>query len=350
MRTSRTTPLLVAVALSLSVPAVAWSQTPPGADAAQQADEHFRQGRALFKAGKKREAREEYLAAFRLKQSHDVAGNLGNVELSLGMPRDAAEHLSFAIRHYAPSGTTPEQLERAKQRLAEAKQQIGTVTVSVSVPGAEVLVDGVSIGRAPLEGDVFVEPGTRTFSARLALHDDATQTIEVGKGTERSVALTVVPTAQVPPQVSGPAAAGAPAVVPSVTPPAPPVRRSVVPGVVLGVVGGAVFLTGAGLAAGYAAKKSDADSLNADITAAGGYCNAPAGSVASQCSQLHAATSQAATFGRAGIGMLIGGAAVLAASGGYLLWPESKAIPPTGMRAAPVALPGGGGVLVQGSF
>ncbi len=191
--------------------------------------------RRCFKAGKKREAREEYLAAFRLKQSHDVAGNLGNVELALGMRRDAAEHLSFAIRALrAESGTTPEQIEKAKQKLAEAKRQVGTVSVSVSVPGAEVLVDGVSVGRAPLEGELFVEPGTRHVSpARLAGHEDAKQTIEAGKGTEQAVALTLVPTVQAAAAGECPGGAGAPVVVASVTPPcrrhaepAGPTRRS----------------------------------------------------------------------------------------------------------------------------
>src|SRR5262245_10412829 len=113
---------LLAASVALSTPG--FSQPKADAtDAAAQADEHFRKGKELLKEGKRREAREKYLAALKLKKSYDVAGNLGSLELLLKMPRDAAEHLAFAVRNYASTGTTPEQLEKAKQKLAEAKKR-----------------------------------------------------------------------------------------------------------------------------------------------------------------------------------------------------------------------------------
>src|SRR5262249_30620365 len=109
----------------------------------------------------------------------------------------------------------------------------------------------------------------------------------------------------------------------SPVPVAPPQRRSIVPGVVLAAVGGAALATGVGLGAAYAGKKSDAESLGASVLSSGGYCTAPSGSFANQCSQIHVATKDAATFGRAAVGMLVGGATVLAASGAYILWPQN---------------------------
>lgn len=111
------------------------------------------------------------------------------------MHRDAAEHLSYALRTYAISGSTKEQLAKARQMLAEAKQHVTVVTIAVNVQGAEVLVDGKTVGHAPLPDDVFVEPGPRVIEAKLAGHAGARQTIEATKGGTRNVALALAPAA-----------------------------------------------------------------------------------------------------------------------------------------------------------
>jgi hypothetical protein len=51
------------------------------------------------------------------------------------------------------------------QKLGEAKAQIATLRVDVSVDGAAVSVDGVELGRAPLREELYVEPGLRSFRA-----------------------------------------------------------------------------------------------------------------------------------------------------------------------------------------
>jgi hypothetical protein len=345
MRISRNTSVLsvVLAALWLGAAAPAWSQPAPAADAAQQADEHFRQGKALHKAGKKREAREEYLAAFRLKKSHDVAGNLGNVELSLGMARDAAEHLSFAIRHYAPTGTTPEQIEKAKQRLAEAKRQIGTVTVTVNVPGAEVLVDGASAGHAPLEGELFVEPGTRTISARLAGHEEAKKVVEAGKGTEEAVTLKLVPIGPVdgPP----PLPTGSATVVP---PPAGGPKREVL--IAGGSVAGAALVAGIGLVVGSNGKKADADMQRASLQKLG-VC--PVGPIAAQCKDLRDKLGTASTLHNVGIGLFVGAAAAGAATAVYGIVASKQGAPArdaTPVRVVPAVSNAGGSILIIGTF
>ena len=53
----------------------------PSADEARVADEHFKRGKARVKEGKYQEALAEYSAAWALKQTFDIAANLGNVEL-----------------------------------------------------------------------------------------------------------------------------------------------------------------------------------------------------------------------------------------------------------------------------
>src|SRR6185503_10534547 len=119
--------------------------------------------------GRLEDAYRAYKAGYDLKKGYDLAGNLGNVELALGRPRDAAEHLSFCLKNFPATGTA-KQLEFIRSRLAEARQKVGALSIQVSEGGAEVLVDGRSIGRSPLADEVFVDPGSRRIEARLNGH------------------------------------------------------------------------------------------------------------------------------------------------------------------------------------
>jgi hypothetical protein len=121
------------------------------------------------------------MGAWALKQSYDIAANLANTELLLGMKRDAAEHFAMCLRTFAATGSKAQQ-EVVKKQFEEARQEIGALLIKVSVDGAEVLVDGKSVGRAPLKGEVFVEPGTRTVEARLSGYEPTKQSISAVKG------------------------------------------------------------------------------------------------------------------------------------------------------------------------
>lgn len=325
----------------------------PSAAAVARADAQFQEALKFYKAKRYAEAEPGFQAAWELNPTYDVAGNLGYVKYHLGKYREAAELFAFVLRNF-PLTAKSNKRDAAQKKLDEVRKLIASVTVRVSVVHAEVLVDGKSVGVSPLSGEVFLDPGAHTIEARLGGYTPATQSIQADKGSSQTVTLTLVASApsgggpvSLPPPDPGLGQNGG---VPPGAPNGDPPRRSLVPGIVLASVGGAALATGIGLAAAYGGKKSDADSLNASIRSAGGYCNSPSGSIASQCSQLHEATKQAQTFGRAGVGLLVGGAAVLAASGAYFLWPESKPKPAASTTVVPVATPAGGGLLVQGSF
>jgi hypothetical protein len=188
---------LLATAL-LNAGSEALADAPAGDEAtAKLADAAFKRGKALVKRGKQQEARVEYLAAFAGKKSYDAAGNLGSLEVELRLFRDAAEHLLFAVRHYAPSGTTPAQLEKARGRLRDAKLHVAEVAVNVKVDGAEVLVDGAPMaGRAPLEAPLFLEPGSHKLEARLAGFEAVPKIIDFKAGSSTPVTLELVAAAQ----------------------------------------------------------------------------------------------------------------------------------------------------------
>jgi tetratricopeptide (TPR) repeat protein len=180
----------------------------PSASAAARADELFKAGMSDVKQQKWSEAEAKFAAAFSLNRSYDVAANLGQTQYRLGKYRDAAENIAFALRSWPVVGKR-EPRELAVKRLAELRKLVATVVIRVSAPGAMVLVDGREIGRAPLDGEVFVEPGARVIEARLVGYEDAKQTIEAVKGGAHEVALTLAQAAASTISTSGGTATGA---------------------------------------------------------------------------------------------------------------------------------------------
>jgi Tfp pilus assembly protein PilF len=113
--------------------------------------------------GRWSEAHASFLAAWSLKQHYQSLGNLGMSEAMLGKWRDAATHLSRYLRE-APKEKVEER-KSAEALLAQARTKVGAITVRVEPAGAEVFVDGKAAGRAPLEGEMFVEPGAHVLTS-----------------------------------------------------------------------------------------------------------------------------------------------------------------------------------------
>lgn len=155
-----------------------------------RADELFRQGKALVKEDKWEDARRAYLAGWQIKRGYDIAGNLGSVELELGLSQDAAEHLGYCIKSFPATGTAA-QLAYIKGRFEEARQRVVALTIQVNVDGAEVYVDGRSIGRSPFRDDVYIDPGTRTLEAKLAGFAPSRREITAAKGSWQPVVLVL---------------------------------------------------------------------------------------------------------------------------------------------------------------
>ena len=170
----------------------------------------------------------------------DIAGNLGECELHVGQPREAAEHLSYALRNL-PAGVLPEQSDALKRMLSEAQAQgIGTLRVAVNVPAAQIFVDGRAIDDPRARRGLRRSRGRGGIEARAAGYGPARRTLDVRAGTREGFALVLA----VP-------------------------RRSVVPGAVLGSVAGAALVAGIGVFAAGRAKASSAQGVYEIISKAG---------------------------------------------------------------------------------
>ncbi|WP_437744133.1 PEGA domain-containing protein [Sorangium sp. So ce1504] len=301
----------------------------------------------------------ELESAWALNPTFDVAYNLGNTKYQLKKHREAAKYLSFALRNWPLVKTVAKLKPTAEQRFAESRAQVGAVAVTVGVAGAEVLVDGKAVGRAPLEGEVFVEPGEHQVEARQVGYAPASQTVTVAKGATAAVTLALAAAKSEGATAAGTtegggsavgAGAGGPVAGPPVEPPPPLPKRNWVPVIALGgasAVGLAVGITTTVLSMN--ARESSEEHTKA-ILGADGRCIEPPSHTIQQCRELRNDTKRAETFGTISVvGYAASGALAIAAAA-YALWPRQPAPVGYGVRVLPQTHAGGGGVLVVGTW
>ncbi|WP_438008005.1 PEGA domain-containing protein [Sorangium sp. So ce321] len=352
MMNCRTLGLLLTAATVIAAPDLAAAQpaapqeASASADAARRADTLVQKAGRLYSDGKYEEAEEILLSAWELNPTFDVAYNLGNTEHKLKKHREAAQYLSFALRHWPLLKTVAKLKPTAEQRLAESRAQVGAVTVTVGVAGAEVLVDGKAVGRAPVEGEVFVEPGEHRVEARLEGYAPASQTVSVPKGGTAEVRLPmtmaksdVKEAAPVANGIEGGSAAtGAPVAeqprTPSETQRQRPLERSWVPVIALGAASVVGLGVGVGTTVASNSANSEARAQQDAIFTAGGGCLASP-SFAGQCAELHRKGERAGRLGDIALGSYIASGVLAAAAVTYALWPGESAEKATALFVFP---------------
>jgi hypothetical protein len=287
--------------------------------------------RDLFDKGSKamdesrwEDCRAALLAAWSIHPSHQIAGNLAECEVKLERHADAAEHLRFFLREI-PATAPPERKARGEELLREVRPKIAELTLRVSKPDAEIFVDGKSVGRSPLATSVYVEPGDHAIEARLA-GAVAKGAVSAKGGGAHEVTLAFA-------DEDAPATA----------------RKEIV---IAGASLGSVAVITGGVLLGVAIAQREALVPDAPKNGLGTAACAdvqPAAGASANCNDLRSKAAAAGTTGQAGVGLLIGGAAVGAATALYALWPRSAGRDHTS-RVIPAIGPNGAGFVWMGSF
>jgi PEGA domain len=339
------------------------AQLAAGADAATDPAALYKEGVELYSKNKWKEAKAKFQEAWRLNPTGDVAYNLGSTEYQLHEYRNAAEHLSFALRHW-PLLTVMVKLKPiAKQRFDESRAFVAALTVKVNVPNAAVFVDGRSVGKEPLEAEVFVEPGKHTVEAKLDGYAGAKETVDTTRVSALAVSLTLsalqpAPTAatSVAPAPSVTASAGAVPVAPPSTASsvasAPPImevphgRRKT--GIIIagGATAGAVLVAGVVFTVVANGKANAARDKNDQIirTMGAGTCAQPNGACGEAASLFHDRQG----FSNAAAWSFIAAGAFGAATAIYAV--ATKPAPKTRMRAGPLLTADSGGLMIGGEW
>lgn len=190
--------LLAAGASSSPVLGEGPSQTPAESEAmTDKARDLYEEGRGLYGERAWDKAHAAFLAAWSLKKHWQIAGMLGHCDVQLGRYRDAAEHLSFAIRTGA-TNASPGELQALQELLSEAKRKVASVQVQVDAEAAEVLVNGRLVGTSPLFDPLFLDPGEHVFKARSGDRVSSEVSMTVGAGSAKEIMLRVDQVSQGP--------------------------------------------------------------------------------------------------------------------------------------------------------
>ncbi|WP_437987180.1 hypothetical protein [Sorangium sp. So ce117] len=189
----------------------------PSDPVTEVARQRYEEGVKAYDAGRFEEARTAFLQVYALKRHPAVLLNLGQSELRSNHLQDAGKHLQQFLREHAAA--TPEQRAAAEKAIADVKRKTGFLVVTADANGADISVDGVLIGKAPLLDPVFVTPGKHTLFATY-LDRSATTQVDAKIGTATPATLTLGTSGATPatPPVGAPTPA-TPTAAPTPTPP-----------------------------------------------------------------------------------------------------------------------------------
>jgi hypothetical protein len=312
--------------------------------------EAYRTGYAAIEKRDWAEAQRIFDVLWQEERAYDVALHLGQAEFQLGRYRDAAEHLAFGVAHMPP-GESEELRERGILALERARSKVGTLEIVVNRPSAEVHIDGVLIGSAPIEGERFVVHGRHRVEASLAGYAPKSLVVEIRAGEAQELAFELVPL---------PASSPAPAHSLSTkgSDSSATVRSSGSSGLEtreMVLLGGAALTAIAGVTTVvFALKSSSAGDREDDLrTQASTHGANPCASSTAPgvCTELDDAVDERIAASQiAYVSLGVTGVSAIATAIVYFTWPEEKTDVAFRPKILPLLSPNSSGLYVTGSF
>jgi tetratricopeptide (TPR) repeat protein len=209
----RTLLALCIVTLGLrGAPAFALEPAAASSESVDQARDHFRRGAELFKEGSFDAALAEFQRAYQIVPNYRVLYNIAQVQLE----RHDYAAAQTAFTEYLKQGDS----EIAAERRSEVEEELRTLrtrvvelTVTSNVDGAELSVDGVTVGKLPLIKPILVSTGVRRLSLQKPGFTRGERTVSVAGGERPVIEISLEPLRAAPASSTRPAgeAPGAPA-------------------------------------------------------------------------------------------------------------------------------------------
>src|SRR3982751_4792891 len=160
-------------------------------------DALIHRGIELRRQGNDRAALAELERAYAVKRSPRAAAQLGFAEQALGLWPQAEQHVREAL---AAKDVAWVRKNRAtvETALATIRGHIGHVQVDGGVPGAQVTINGRSVGLIPLPDAVAVSAGPVDIEVRAVGYAPVLKTVNVAAGEVTRVPFTLQQVAQAP--------------------------------------------------------------------------------------------------------------------------------------------------------
>jgi hypothetical protein len=174
-----------------------------------EAQRRFHHGIDLYKGGDFAAAQAEFTRAYELVPHYKILYNLGQVTYQR---HDHASALRY-FRQYLADGVDEISAERRHEvtgDITDLEQRIARLQIDTAEEGAEVFVDDVLVGKAPLRALVAVNAGPRKIDLVARSGEHRSRQVDVGSGEVVRIAFPRLTLVAPPP--AAPRAAGAIAV------------------------------------------------------------------------------------------------------------------------------------------
>lgn len=175
--------------LSWAVPAAAAESSH-----ASEAARHFDRGYLLAQQGSLEGAISEFKRAFELSPHPSVLYNLGQAYAASGRAVEAVQ----TLREYLAQADPQLDAERRAQAAATVEyqsQRIGSLVLDVQPAGAELMLDGEPLGKAPLNGPLPLSAGSHGLTVTHAGHTPRSVRVEIVGRASTAIQVTLEPNA-----------------------------------------------------------------------------------------------------------------------------------------------------------
>jgi hypothetical protein len=152
-----------------------------------QAQALLGQGTKLYQQGDVAGALEQFNAAYAAYASPKLMFNIGQANRDLRRPVEALE--AFERFLVGTADAPPEMIADARKSVAQLQEKLGRIRIDCEVAGAEVSVDGKSVGLAPLPDPIWATPGRHQVTAKHASTAPALEDVAVTAGSVSTVTM-----------------------------------------------------------------------------------------------------------------------------------------------------------------
>jgi cell division septum initiation protein DivIVA len=158
-----------------------------------QAQALLGQGTKLYQQGDVAGALEQFNAAYAAYASPKLMFNIGQANRDLRRPVEALEAFEKFLAGAADA--PPEMIADAHKSVSQLQEKLGRIQIDCETAGAEVSVDGKSVGLAPVPDPIWATPGRHQVTAKHASTAPALEDVDVTAGSVSTVTLQLRPLA-----------------------------------------------------------------------------------------------------------------------------------------------------------
>jgi hypothetical protein len=162
----------------------------PSPAAMEEAKQRFDRGLDLYTEGEYPLALIEFRRAYELVPNYRVLYNIGQVSIQLGQYANARR----ALEEYVQKGgdaIPPDRRTAVTKDLAMLEQRTAFVEITVNVPGSDLLVDDVAVGKSPLSAALLVDAGIHRLLVRHPGYLQRNDQVTLAGGDRQTLAVSL---------------------------------------------------------------------------------------------------------------------------------------------------------------